>query len=69
MADSTGRESSVRQIADLLREARRLIELGTTASVSEREAFLRRKTALIARLEAEANRRQHQGRVRTGGGR
>ncbi|HET7386294.1 MAG TPA: hypothetical protein VFJ19_06460 [Nocardioidaceae bacterium] len=68
MTDSTGRESSARQIASLLREARRLIERGSQVSESEREAFLRRKTALVSRLEAEANRRRDRGGRALGGG-
>lgn len=42
---------SVTEVAELLRELRRLTALGQDADPAEREAFLERKRQILARIE------------------
>lgn len=45
-----------REIADLLAEGRRLLDLGATASAADRRAYLQHKADVLARIAAEAAR-------------
>lgn len=48
------RRRTAREIRELVQEARRLTVLGHQVSEAEKDAFLRRKVALLHRLDAES---------------